>query len=917
MWVDAEGRCLGLNRAGTRILGMDRESLGSCRLPEPWSGLSADDGAVLAPEDFPGLVVLRTGRPVAPKILRWRREAGSILWMEVSADPLEGGGALVSFKDITEHRDQSRKLERLTELYAALSQVNQAIVWASTREALLDRICEVMVAFGKFAMAWIGWNDPATHDVRVVSKYGDQYGYLERVRVRSDDTPLGHGGTGTAIREARTCVVNDFLGSSQASPWHEAARRSGFAASVSIPFRFHGEVCGALVAYATEKDYFGAEEIKLLEEAAGDVTFALAHLELDAERKAVEQALLKSERFLCDAQSAAGVGCFSLDINLGIWESSRTFDAIFGIAPDYPRDIAGWLDLVAPHAREEHLHQLQDLIHGKGPFQLEFQFQNKHDGQEQWASGKGSLELDSSGQTTRIIGTMLDITERKQAEARLRESEETYHSILDASPDGILFTSLDGRILMVSPAANTLFGYQPEECIGLQILDFLVEDELDRAQANIRSICQDGRRIPSEYRAIRKDKHIIDVEINGSAIFDAGNHPIKMVFVLRDITERKQSLRALQDSESRLQQAQKMESLGILAGGVAHDMNNVLAAILGLASANFEAQPAGSPVRSAFETILKAAERGGTMVQSLLRFARQSPTEVRQLDLNALLREEVHLLEHITLYKIHLEMDLVPDLRPMLGDANALTNVFMNLCVNAVDAMPSNGTLTFRTRNLEHDWIEVQVEDNGTGMSREILEKALDPFFTTKMPGKGTGLGLSMVYSTVKAHHGHLDIQSQPGQGTCVRMQFPAVAPSPAAAGPIAEPMPVGVHQALSILLVDDDDLVQQSIQAVLDMMGHRATIVSSGEDALTVLKSGCNPDAVILDMNMPGLGGAETLPRLRELRPAVPVLLATGRVDQAALDLVGKDPHVTLLSKPFSMMDLQRQLASHGLGSS
>jgi len=167
----------------------------------------------------------------------------------------------------------------------------------------------------------------------------------------------------------------------------------------------------------------------------------------------------------------------------------------------------------------------------------------------------------------------------------------------------------------------------------------------------------------------------------------------------------------------------------------------VLGAILGLASAHIENQPAGSTAHRAFGTIIKAAERGGKVVKGMLNFARQSPAEDREIDVNAVLREEVRLLERTTLSKVRLEMDLAPDLRAIRGDASALTHAFMNLCVNAVDALPENGTLALRTRNVDKDWIEVQVEDSGTGMGKEVLERALDPFFTTKEQGKGTGLG--------------------------------------------------------------------------------------------------------------------------------------------------------------------------------
>ena len=207
------------------------------------------------------------------------------------------------------------------------------------------------------------------------------------------------------------------------------------------------------------------------------------------------------------------------------------------------------------------------------------------------------------------------------------------------------------------------------------------------------------------------------------------------------------------------------------------------------------------------------------------------------------------------------------------------------------------------------------VEDTGTGMPKEVLEKAMDPFFTTKEVGKGTGLGLSMVYCTVKAHHGQLEIQSEPGRGTRVRICFPACETPSQVPGPVAEPRSPSAIRGLSVLLVDDDELIQASFRAILEVLGHSVTGALSGEESLGELEAGFQPDVVILDMNMPGLGGTGTLPRLRALLPKVPVVLSTGRIDQTALDLASAHLGVTLLSKPFSMKELQQQLEILGLG--
>jgi signal transduction histidine kinase len=371
--------------------------------------------------------------------------------------------------------------------------------------------------------------------------------------------------------------------------------------------------------------------------------------------------------------------------------------------------------------------------------------------------------------------------------------------------------------------------------------------------------------------------------------------------------------------QNQLQQSQKMESLGVLAGGVAHDMNNVLGAILGMASTFLDIQPKGTPVHEAFGTILKAASRGGDLVKNLLAFARKTLPDEQELDLNRIIQEEVQILAHTTLARIQLDLQLAPDLRHILGDASALTHAIMNLCINAVDAMPEQGVLSLCTRNVDNTWTEVVVEDNGTGMPDEVLAKAMDPFFTTKAVGKGTGLGLPMVYTTVRAHHGQMDIQSTPGRGTRVMLRFPAsfsgrslhqaTCAAPLEAGGIGSMPTYSAQDALTVLVVDDDELIRASLHTLLDHLGHTIILTRSGEEALAKLEARFEPDIVILDMNMPGMGGLKTLPILRALLPSVPIILATGRVDQTAMDLASAYPLVTLLPKPFTMEELKGHL--------
>jgi CheY-like chemotaxis protein len=378
---------------------------------------------------------------------------------------------------------------------------------------------------------------------------------------------------------------------------------------------------------------------------------------------------------------------------------------------------------------------------------------------------------------------------------------------------------------------------------------------------------------------------------------------------LRDLSERVRLEEARKQYEAQARRNEKMESLGALAGGVAHDMNNVLGAVLGLASVHLENASPSSALRTDMETIVKACERGGSMVRGLLGFARDTLPEERELDLNLIVRETVTLLARTTLQRIHLTTDLASDLLRVRGDSAAMSHALMNLCVNAVDAMPEGGMLTVRSRNTGDGMIVVEVADTGSGMPKEVLDKALDPFFTTKPQGKGTGLGLPIVFGTVKAHQGTLEILSTVGEGTLVRMSFPACKVTVEASPSASEATPTPRSARLRILVVDDDDLVRHAVLRLLKSLGHSGTPADGGASALAMIAGGFQPDLVILDLNMPDMDGAAALPRLRALSPGVPVLLATGRADQEAIDLVEAHAHVTLLPKPFDLHELRQRL--------
>lgn len=636
------------------------------------------------------------------------------------------------------------------------------------------------------------------------------------------------------------------------------------------------------------------------------------------DRKEAENDLQESKQYNQQVIRSAqeGVIVYDLDLRYQVW--NPYMEQLSGISAS---EVLGKHPLeVFPFLKEAGvIERLEKVLAGEMVDSNDFPFQVPASGKSGWATDRSGPFWNAKGEVIGVIGTVSDITDRKNAEDALRESEERHRLLADNASDVIWTMDLEGRFTYVSPSVERLRGYTQAEVMRQTLAEALTPESARVAQDGLansmESLVSGQLFLPfrGELEQPCKDGSTVWTEVTTSGMRNQEGVFIGILGVTRDITERKRTEDEKAKLQTQLQHAQKLESLGNLAGGVAHDMNNVLGAILGLASANIEALPVGSPAQSAFKTIIKAAERGGKMVKGLLSFARHSPAEEKEVDLNALLLEEVHLLERTTLSKVNLQTDLASNLRFIRGDSSALAHAFMNLCVNAKDAMPDGGTLTLRTRNLDSNWIQVEVADTGSGMSDDVLARALDPFFTTKEVGKGTGLGLSMVYSTVKAHHGLIDIESELGRGTCMKMRFPiseSMIQTTDASATIPLTTPV---RTLNVLVVDDDELIQSTLVAMLDVLNHSISTAWSGEEALVRLESGSVPDAVILDMNMPGLGGAGTLPRLRALLPTLPVFLATGRVDESALNLTRKYPHVTLLPKPFSMLELQQCLSALG----
>ena len=494
----------------------------------------------------------------------------------------------------------------------------------------------------------------------------------------------------------------------------------------------------------------------------------------------------------------------------------------------------------------------------------------------------------------------------------LRESLALNTALLESIPFGMHIVDEQGHILSQNSIMKALAG---PASLGLTCWELYRDDRQQCWNCPLREPAPLGETHTLETTGVLGGRTF---EISHTRMMYQGQKAVLEVF--RDITARRRAEEERLALTAQLHQAQKLESLGGLAGGVAHDINNVLGAILGLASGHLEQLPASDPLGRSLETITKACLRGRDVVRSLLYFARKDLGTIGPVDLNALAREILPLLDTASLKRVQIRTDLQEPLPCIQGDAGSLSHALMNLCVNAFDAMPEGGDLLIQTRRRPDGGIELCVRDTGTGMTEEVRKRAMEPFFTTKPVGKGTGLGLAMVYGVVQAHQGKLDIQSELGAGTAVAMVFPVPEVPLLQPAPADPPRAAGRTEAhsgrkLRILLVDDDELILEAIGPLMqEVLGYQVQTASGGQEALALIEAGLEVDVVILDMNMPRFNGAQTLARLLALRPAQRVLMATGNSEDSIAPLLVGHANVSSLHKPYSLKDLEMKLEACAL---
>lgn len=510
-----------------------------------------------------------------------------------------------------------------------------------------------------------------------------------------------------------------------------------------------------------------------------------------------------------------------------------------------------------------------------------------------------------------------DLTEQREAEAELKRAEERFRYLVQGVTDyAIYMIDPDGKVSNWNSGAEKIKGYAPHEIVGRHFSTFFTAEDRQRGepQRELDIAGRDGR-FEREGMRVRKDGTRFWAHVVIDAIRDDEGVLIGFAKVTRDITERKAAEQAMAQASADLLQAQKMEAIGRLTGGVAHDFNNLLMAIGGSLELLRKRMPPDERLLRLVDNAMQGIERGALLTQRMLAFARRQDLMPEVVEVGGLIAGMVDLLARSLGPSIEIETQVPARLSRILVDANQLELAMLNLAVNAKDAMPAGGRLTISAREAEGGqnpalmpgrYVCLSVADTGEGMDAATLEHATEPFFTTKGVGKGTGLGLAMVRGLTEQSGGTMTIESRIGAGTVVTLWIPVSEQAPKPAPSRAAPPPAREEgQRLRVLVVDDDVLVAMNTTAMLEDLGHEAVEVHSGRQALEALAASAGFDVVITDQAMPQMTGTQLLATVKERWPGVRAILATGYAELPE----PMDRDVLRLGKPFMQTDLERTL--------
>ena len=871
---------------------------------------------------------------------RLRRRDGEYRWWLIRGIPHRNADGLVTkwfgtCTDIHDLKQGELEILRSNRALKLLSGCGQVLIHAETEADLLDRFCQLAVDLGGYRLAWVGYAlDDEARTIEPMAHAGRDSGFLSTLEVtwRAGD-PRGEGPSGTAIRSGRAVVRPDVT-TAALPAWSDLARSHDLAGAIALPLRSAERTFGMLTMYSTEAVTTTADELTLLQEVADNLAFGIASQRARAEQRRLHSAVL---RVAAGVSASSGTDFFQHLVRnmaeaLGAQGAfvSRVLgpDAVGGstlAAVVDGKDFENF-EYVFADTPCEHLSRSESVIITGGAAE-QFPLAKRLVGLR--AEGYVGQRLENS--LGEIVGHLFVVfteplahvefitstlrifaaraaseLERRHTDDRIREQA----ALLDVANEAISVRDMDGRILYWNKGAERTFGWESPEVLGRSSIEVLGADPVAYAAAHAAVVTHGEWQ--GELTKHAKDGRALAAEVRWTLVRHPDGAPKSILAIDSDITKRK----AL---EAQFLRAQRMEGIGTLAGGIAHDLNNVLSPIM-LSVEMLRALATAEADHDVLDMLVDSARRGAALVQQVLAFGRGIDGERLPVNPVSILTDLLKIMRETFPKSITVHLAPAHDAWTVIGDTTQLHQVFLNLCVNARDAMPAGGRLSVALANVMVDetyaasnegavvgpYVKVTVRDTGTGISPETRDRIFEPFFTTKEFGKGTGLGLSTTMAIVKSHGGFIALTSELHQGTTFSVYLPAE-PSGAVESPVPATPTLPRGSGELVLLVDDEEPVRRVAQQTLERFGYRVLVTANGAEAVAMYATRMKEIRVVVtDMAMPIMDGPATIGALKAINPAVKIVASSGLTTADAAARAGA---THFLPKPYTADALLRLL--------
>ena len=685
--------------------------------------------------------------------------------------------------DISERKRAEDAMSRLNRQLRAISNCNQFLLRATDEQSLLQEICRIICEDAGYRTAWVGYaQHDAAKSVRPVAWTGAEEGYFASLGISWADTEHGSGPTGTAIRSGKTCCIQDFSTDPRMAVWREGALLRDFRSAIALPLKDeHANAFGSLTIYSVQPNTFTAEEVGLVEELAADLAFGIVTLRSRAARQRTEEALRRSEAYLAEAQRLSHTGSFAFDVTgnnyVYISEECRRIFELDAQETPQPREAVS--RVIHPEDWDRVNEDFEKLLRKKVDTPSEFRIVLPSGAVKHLHVIRHPV-VNDGGEVVTILGTAIDITERKRAEEEVRNTAAQWQATFDAVHDLVLLLDKDFRILRANRAAAEFLGLPFDKIVGGRCYDLIHGTSTPPAECPLAKTRQSRRHEEAEVLAAKGGPWF---SISVDPVFDPGGELTQVVHVARDITERKraeQERERLRQLEADLAHINRVSVLGELAASIAHEVNQPLSGVVNNGSACLRWLAGETPnleeARESARRIVRDGKRAGEVVARIRALATKVPAPKGELDLNATIRDVLALVRDEARRKdVAIETNFANGLSHVTGDQVQLQQVLLNLLMNGIEAMAGASSrerqLMISTRIIDADHVQVTVEDSGTGVDPAMMQRIFEPFYTTK--ADGMGMGLSVCRSIIQNHGGRLWATAKAGGGTAFHFTLP------------------------------------------------------------------------------------------------------------------------------------------------